>query len=117
MQTMLAGGTEKLADPSAAYLFQVEQPTIPGEPQKAKMAMVPAAIDVDVWVEDGTWSAHSPVLGVLAVADSEREIYGEFAEQVNEFWDILNERYATLGPELRRLLDMRSQTSLNFVKR
>jgi hypothetical protein len=114
---MLAGGAEQLADPSAAYLFRAEPPAIPGEQQKATMATVPASIEVDIWEEDGTWTAHSTVLGVTAVADSEVDLYGEFAEQVSDFWDILNERYATLGPDLRRVLDLRSQASFRFVKR
>jgi hypothetical protein len=113
---MQAGGT--VADPTTAYLFRAPVEPIESEPQKQKaMVMLPAAIDVEVWEEDGTWSAHSPVLGVTAMADSEAALYGEFAEQVSEFWDILNERYETLSDELRRLLDLRGQTSLRFVKR
>lgn len=116
MQTMLAGGA--VADPSTAYLFRspIEPPA--AEPQAlVTMVMLPGSLDVEVWEEDGSWSAHSPVLGVTAMADSETALYGEFAEQVSEFWDILNERYETLGDELQRLLDMRGQTSLRFVKR
>jgi hypothetical protein len=116
MQTMQAGGT--VADPTTAYLFSAPTKPIESEPQKQMaMVMLPAAIDVDVWQEDGTWTAHSAVLGVTAMADSEVALYGDFAEQVSEFWDILNERYETLGNELRQLLDLRGQTSLRFVKR
>src|SRR5690349_18436128 len=118
MQTMLAGsGAEQVAETMAAYLFRPQTPMIDAEQQKATVTMVPAAIDVDVWQEDGTWSAHAPVLGVTAIADSEAELYGEFVEQVDEFWAILNERYATLSDELRQLLDMRGQTSYSFLKR
>ena len=81
------------------------------------MVTLPATIDVEVWEEDGTWSAHSPVLGVTAMANSEGELYADFPEQVSEFWDILNERYGTLSDELRHLLDLRGQISLSFVKR
>ena len=78
---------------------------------------LPAAIEVEYWREDdGTWAAHSPVLGVTAVAESEVELFAEAAEVVEEFWDILNERYATLSDDLRSLLDLRYQ-SLRFRPR
>lgn len=78
---------------------------------------LPAAIEVEYWQEDdGTWTAHSPVLGVTAVADSEGELFAEAAEAIDEFWDLLNERYATLSEDLRELLDLRYQ-SLRFERR
>jgi hypothetical protein len=112
---MLAG---TIADPSTAYLFRPPVEALASESQKQEpVAMLPASTDVDVWEEGGTWSAYSRVLGVTAIADSEAEVYGDFAEQVSEFWDILNERYDTLSEELRQLLDLRGQASFRFIKR
>jgi hypothetical protein len=97
-----------IVDRPASQRFSAADPTI---------KTLPAAIDVEYWEEeDGTWTAHSPLLGVTAVADSEPEVFAELADVVEELWDILNERYATLSEDLRSLLDLRFQ-SLRFERR
>jgi hypothetical protein len=73
-------------------------------------------LDVRIWTEeDGSWGAHSDLLGVSAIADTEVELYAEFAEQLDEFWAILNERFETLSEDLKRLLDLRGQT-FRFIR-
>jgi hypothetical protein len=87
---------------------QLEQPVLPEQP-----AVVPSAIEVEYWREDdGTWAAHSALLGVSATANSEPEIFGAMADAIDEFWDILNQRYASLSDELRNLLAVRYQNLL-----
>jgi hypothetical protein len=83
-----------------------------------KLQPVPSDIDVEYWQEeeDGSWIAHAPLLGVTAVADTEARVFVEAAEQVAEFWEILNERYETLSENLKELLSLRFQ-NLRFVPR
>jgi predicted RNase H-like HicB family nuclease len=91
----------------------------PSEPvgQDRPVRMVPTAIPVEYWPEDdGSWSAFSPLLGVSAAADTAAELVAEMSEAVGEFWEILNENYATLSDELRGLLDLRHQ-ALSFTLR
>ncbi len=105
--------------PSDTYLFRAPVPidSHAAGAQKSAIAMLPAAIDVEIWQEDdGSWAAHAELLGITAVADTEPDLISEFAEQLNEFWNILNEKYETLGSDLQRLLDLRGQ-SFRFVKR
>ena len=76
-------------------------------------AVVPSSIEVEFWQEDdGSWASHSPLLGVYAVADSQAELFGSTVEAIDEFWDILNQRYASLSDELRKLLAVRYQNLL-----
>jgi hypothetical protein len=49
---------------------------------------------------------------VSAIADSEEQIFGATADAVEEFWDILNNRYASLSDDLRALLAARYQNLL-----
>lgn len=103
--------------PSDSYLFRPPVPPRDSDQQASTIVMLPAAIEVDIWQEDdGSWGAHSPLLGITAIADTEPELIGEFAEQLSEFWDILNEKYETLDSDLQHLLDLRGQ-SFRFVKR
>ena len=74
------------------------------------LELVPAVIQVECWQEtDGSWAAHVPVLGVTAVADTEADLFAETYDAVDQFWALLNERYSTLSPELRALLELRQQ--------
>jgi hypothetical protein len=85
--------------------------------QVTPVRILPAELVVEYWKEeDGSWAAHSAVLGVSAVADSEVDLIGEMADQVEEFWSILNERYETLDDSLKALLDLRG-TALKFVRK
>ncbi|MBJ7603285.1 MAG: hypothetical protein JF888_08880 [Candidatus Dormibacteraeota bacterium] len=78
------------------------------EPRERVMTLVPQAIPIEYWQEeDGSWAAHSPILGVTAAGDTDAELFAEMAEQVDDFWQVLNERYLTLGDELRNLLQLR----------
>lgn len=84
--------------------------------QGQAVATHPAALAVEYWEEDGVWSAFCPALGLSAVADSDAEVFAEMGEAVEEYWDILNERYSTLSEELRERLDLR-YLGLSFTKR
>lgn len=89
----------------------------PAQPAPEHVNLVPAAIDVEWWQEDdGSWAAHVPLLGVTAVADNQADLFAETAEVVDDFWARLNERYETLSPDLKRLLDLREQP-LSFQTR
>lgn len=77
----------------------------------------PASLDVEYWKEsDGTWGAHCSALGITVVADTETGIFPAMFEAIEEYWDILNERYETLSDDLRAQLGMR-HLSLGFSKR
>jgi predicted RNase H-like HicB family nuclease len=76
-------------------------------------SVVPSAIEVEYWQEDdGTWAALSPLLGVSALADTQAELFGATVEAIDEFWEILNQRYASLSDDLRKLLAVRYQNLL-----
>lgn len=84
--------------------------------QDRGLVFTPTSIAFDYWQEsDGSWAAHSDLLGVNAVADSEATLFVEVAEQVEEFWSILNERFTTLSPDLQSLLQLR-HLGLSFNK-
>lgn len=71
---------------------------------------LPPVIDFEFWQEaDLTWSAHSQLLRVSVNADSQPEVIARAAEAVDDFWQVLNSRYATLDAQLRALLDMRNR--------
>jgi hypothetical protein len=81
------------------------------------VATHPSALDVEYWQEDAnTWSAFSPDLGLSATAGTPAELFAQMGEAVEEYWDILNERYNTLSDELRARLDLR-YLALNFKHR
>jgi hypothetical protein len=82
-----------------------------------QVRMVPAVLDVEYWQEaDGSWGAHCPVLGVSATGENQVDLFGEMADQIDEFWQILNEGYDTLDDKLKDLFDLKG-TPLNFVRR
>lgn len=86
-----------------------------GNPE-APVETIPSYIEVRYWPEDdGSWGGHSPLLGVSATADSQPELFGEMVEQVEEFWQILNDKYPTLSDELQLLLKLRG-LGLRFEK-
>lgn len=95
--------------------------TILGAPRVEQAAgptvqTIPAYLEVRYWQEDdGSWSASLQDLRVTAVADSEPELFAETAEAVDHLWEILNERYATLSEDMRRVLELRG-LELKFVR-
>lgn len=87
-----------------------------GRGQGQPVVTHPAALEAEYWYEGGAWAGHVSALGVSAVGDSEPELFAALGEAVEEYWDILNEKYATLSDELRAQLDLR-YLGLTFVKR
>ena len=64
-----------------------------------------APIEFEAWQEDDqSWAAQSQLLGITAVAETLEELSKEIPEVVADFWALLEERHATLSPELRSLL-------------
>ena len=83
----------------------------------ARIETHPASIQVEFWEEVGhTWGAHCAALGVTVIADSETQIIPAAFEAIEEYWDILNEKYDTLSDDLRAQLGMR-HLGLEFTKR
>jgi hypothetical protein len=77
---------------------------------------VPSYIEVGYWRdEEGGWSGHAQLLGVSATADSEGDLFSEMVDQVEEFWQILNDRFPTLSEELKYVLKLRG-LPLRFEK-
>src|SRR5260370_21316310 len=75
---------------------------------------VPSYIVVGYWPDDeGGWSGHSQLLGVSATAESEADLFAEIVDQVEEFWQILNERFPTLSVDLKNLRTLR-HLPINF---
>jgi hypothetical protein len=107
----IANALAELKPPAEAFEdLQRQQPPAPprdrGQDEAAEMT--PAVVPVDYWQEaDGSWAAHSPLLGVNAVGDSIPDLFVEMANQVDEYWAILNERYASLSEDAKALLQLR----------
>jgi hypothetical protein len=77
----------------------------------------PDSVRIDYWQEeDGSWAAFSDALQVTAVADTETDIIPAMFEVLEDYWDILNERYDTLSDALRGQLALR-YLGLEFAKR
>ena len=109
-----------LKSPADAYLDKVQRlrraSPEPETGQARRVSLTPSSIPVEYWQEaDGTWAAHSELLAVSAVADSEIEVFVEMAEQVEEYWTILSERSNALAPAMEAQLELR-YLGLRFEK-
>ncbi|SRR5260370_40284187 len=97
----------------------LEEPPVQTPPTgnpEPPLETVPSYIVVGYWPDDeGGWSGHSQLLGVSATADSEADLFAEMVDQVEEFWQILNERFPTLSEDLKNLLKLRG-LPLRFEK-
>ena len=98
-------------------LRSIGRPLAPaGRGQGEPVATHPAALIAEYWAEGDGFAAYIPVLGVSAVGTSEADVFAALGEAVEEYWDILNEEYATLSDDLRAQLDLR-YLGLTFIQR